>query len=1074
MNITQRPFLKRNFINYPYQVVDTSANSPRYFDITYFPDKIGGGKSLIKLRGNGENLRRFDNAEIEVIDAAGDAVKTEIIPFIDRFGNYMASIYVYPETAQGLATLSIVGVASHDQQGNLLRTQQTNELGYNLIWTRRLTILPFERNDSEIVFDTPPTVTIAQIIAPARISNALQSTGLYSMTTSSNGRITTSNFKGFDKVSATNNGTDDNDLIKTRIQPDLRSATATTVNTQVRQAHRSIINGYQTENFNAYNTVMTTTVPFFSSSYVGGLIEFFTQSYTLTPNIPTTATFANRNPYNNLITQTSQSQQSQLEAWSSTIVKVQNDTTAYLQTPVKATIQSENNQGSRTTSEHIYRDVRAFTASLTYTANSSLTITSSLISQSYMQFTFYGIKPVAGDVYKIRTYYRRSAATQDWTLLNDQVIDAPEYLTDATQTNQASYAKTVSDFLLTGHFTSDAIFQENWSLYNDTQTGFDTATGSVQSTTLMDSIRLQSATTYNKILTTQFYQNYIDEQTYSIGLDCTLDPYTELEVYMTSDPLATTLISSDYQPKAYIRTLNREKTRYSDSYGRYGKFVGKIVNDTNARTPYGRVVFDFTTDYDGLGRPLFRCKSSNTTNTGSAYLSKISITPQKLNGFTPQLIQFSAAAPPDFNYYLSESVDYKLEYFDYTGRQSEFITYLRDVQMDFVSEIASNKCQAEYKKFDFTSQYWASASLNAVSPSYLISGRTLAQVTSESYSADTRLYPLFVNGAAGSVLGSFAGNAAGDTPVDGWNCAIPINDGLYGTTALNSSFRYISASISYTDMVAYKNAAGRVTSSWRWFDTFTNSFNSGPGPAGALGAYAYTTASISTIDNTRFPTHSCVGITRTDASQSYANYVIANGDTARTRALKGRRLLWPTSNTANPDYFTENGGIYNVKFKLKKTSSYVPDSGSYLMVYVFDAFASYTTSSIGTPGWYPPERNIVKVGHAYTSGSVALPSITWFDSATGFYYDEYDINVIQYGTPAQLVFEPSGLDGKYFGTLVDDIEFCKVGVTTDPLFIKPQAIQNTSLFSTTTFVPTKAATNPTAIPSKPTSIVKSR
>ena len=1069
MIIKQQAFLRRGFADLPYQVVDTSLTSPNYFNITQFPEKIGGGKTLIKLRGNGSNLRRFDETEIEVVDAAGNPVRAEVVPFTDRFGDYLVSLYVYPETAQGAATVSIVGVATQDLQGNPINIQ-TNDLGYNVLWTRELTILPYERNDSDIVFDVPPTVTVAQIITPARISNALQSTGLYSMTTSSNATIITSNFKGFDKVTAANNGTDDNDLIKTKIQPDLRSTTATTVNTNVRQAHKDIVGGFQTENLNEYNTVMITSTPFFDSSYAGGLIEFFTSSYTLTPTIPSRAGFANVNPHNGLVTQTTQSLQSQLEAWSSTIVKVQNETTAYLQRPVQVSINTAGPFGSTVTSNHIYSNVSTFTASLTYTANSSLTITSSLISQSYMQFTFYGLKPAAGDVYKIRTYYKRSAATQDWTLLNDQIITAPEYLTDATKTNQASYAKTTSDFLLTGHFTSNNVFQENWSLYNDTTTGFDTATGSVSSTVLEDSVRLQSTTTFNKILTTKFYQNYINEQAYTIGADCTLDPYTELEFYMTSDPLSTTLVASDYQPKAYIRSTNKEKTRYTSDYGRYGKFIGKITNDTNNRVPYGRVVFDFLTDFDGLGRPLIRCKSTNTTRTGSAHLAKLSITPQKLNGFTPELVQYSMPAPPDFSYYLSESIDYKLEYFDYTGRQSEYVTYLRDVQLEFVSEIASNQCQAEQKRFDFTSQYWISASLSPLD--YLISGRTLAQVVSESYSADTRLYPMFINGAVGNALGSYAGNAAGDTPVDGWNCAIPYNY-IDGSTATYASFVYISSSLALTNMTAYKNAGGRVTSSWRWFDTFTTNFSTGIMYT-SLDTFAYQTSSISTIDNARFTTHSCVGITRTGASQSYADYRVANGDTARTRALKSRRLVWPTSNATNPGYFTENGGIYNVKFKLKRTSLYTPDSGSYLMVYVFDAFANYTTSSIGTAGWYPPDRNIIKIGHNYTSGSVSTPSISWYDTATGFYYDEYDINVIQYGTPAQLVFEPSGINDQFFGTLIDDIEFCKVGVTTDSLFIKPQAIQNTSLFSSTAFIPTKVATNPSAIPTKATSVIKKR
>ena len=1073
MIISQQPFLKRDFASYQFQVVDNSSNSPDYFDITFFPEKIGGGKSLIKLKGNGANLRKFDETEIEVLDSQGNAVKTEVIPFTDRFGDYMAAMYVYPETAQGIGSVSIVGVASRDLSGNEINPTP-NELGYNLIWTRSINIQPYERNESEILFDIPPTVTVAQVITPARISNALQSTGLYSMTTSSNMTIITSNFRGSDKVTATNNGTADRDLINTKIQPDLRSATATTVNTNIRERNASIYGGYQTENLNEFNTVVRTTTPFFSSSYVGGYVEFFTGSYTLAPNIPTRATLANQNPYSGLITQQTQSLQTQLESWASTIVKVENDTTAYLERPVQVSIKTNGPFGSTVTSNHTYTNVAAFTASLTFTPNSSLTVTSSLISQSYMQFTFYGLNPAAGDVYKVRTFYKRSAATQDWTLLNDQIIEAPEYLTDATQTNRASYAKTYNDFLLTGHFVDQLVLDDNWSLYNDTVSGFDTATGSISSTALLDSVRLQTATSFNEILTSRFYQNYIGDQAYTLASNCTLDPYTELEFYMVSDPLSTTLVSDTYQPKAFFKSKNNEKTRYSTEYGRYGKFIGKITNDSNVRVGYGKVVFDFKSDYDGLGRPLIRCKPTRTTNTGSAHVAKISITPQRLNGFTPELVQYSVPAPPDFNYYLSESIDYKLEYFDYTGRQSEYVTYLRDVQLQFVSEIASNKCQAEQKKFDFTSQYWISASIVGTGD-YLVTGRTLAQAMTQRFSTNTRLYPMFVNGAVGSILGSFAGNEAGNTPVDGWNCAIPINDGLYGTTALNSTFRYISSSLSYTNMVAYKNAGGFVTSSWRWFDTFTSTFNSGAGNAATvLTNFAYISSSTSLIDNARFTTHSCVGITRNDASQSYADYVNANGDTARTVSLKRRRLVWPTGGSNATNHFTENGGIYNVKFKLKRTTSYTPDSGSYLMVYIYNAYTTYTTSSIGSDGWYPPDRNIVKIGHNYTTGNTTTPSISWFDTATGFFYDEYDINIIQYGTPAQLVFEPSGESDKYFGTLIDDIEFCKVGVTTDPMFIKPQATQNVSLFSTTAFIPTKQPTNATAIPAKTATVIKKR
>jgi hypothetical protein len=50
--------------------------------------------------------------------------------------------------------------------------------------------------------------------------------------------------------------------------------------------------------------------------------------------------------------------------------------------------------------------------------------------------------------------------------------------------------------------------------------------------------------------------------------------------------------------------------------------------------------------------------------------------------------------------------------------------------------------------------------------------------------------------------------------------------------------------------------------------------------------------------------------------------------------------------------------------------------------------------------------------------------------------------VIQYGLKASLCFEVSGSldDDKYFGCVIDDVEFCKVGVTEDPSLIAPETV----------------------------------
>ncbi len=1042
MIIKHQPFLKRNFISYDYAVVDTTATSDNYFKVTYLPSTIGGGKSLIKFQGNGQNLELNSQTEIEILDAAGNPVKTDITTYIDRFNNYYVTISVYDNTAPGVGTVCFVGKATRDLKNRPIQSNNTNELGYNVVWTASINIQPTERNNSPLVFNEPPSVDLAQVITPLRINNSQITSQQFAIVTCSIATITTSNFKGFDQKAANSKNILSSRLQSIQINPNQQSTTTNTVNTDTKSSHPDIIGGYAVNEVNEYNTVITTTTPFFSSSYVGGYLEFFNQRYTLSPQTQSNTTIANTNPYNTL-TNTAPTVQDQLNYWKSTIVKVDDSRTAYLDTPVA--INTTTTNGTRTsTNTHTYKSVSRFTASLYYTPSSEVYVTSSAISQSYLQFTFNELDPIAGDVYKVRLFYKRSSVNQDWTIINDQIITAPEYLTDARYPNQTSYARRVSDYLLQGHFTSQQIVNNNWSLYNETLTGFDTATASYDSTTLIDSIKLETKNDpsgYYRLLTTKYYQNYAEEQAFTIDFNCTLGPYTELELYASSDALSTTLISTDYQSRAYNKSKNNDKTRFSENYTRFGKYIGKVVNNSQNTVHYGRVAFDFESDREGLGRPLFRCKPVSTV-TGSAWIAQVGVKPIKYNGFTPQIVQFAIPTPSDYSSLLSESVDYKIEYFNYTGEQSEFVTYLNNIPLNLVGTVPTNGCQAESRVFTFTPTYYASAS--ATIPNALIAIKATSQIT-QSVSTSTRFYAAFTNGAVGT-LGSYAGQFAEETPVDGWNCAIPYIYMSSSTVGAPGNYVYISASISNTDQIVYRNAAGRVTSSWRWFDTFTKDFTTGPGLSTALSTWGYLTSSTSVVDNAYFTTHSSVGIRRSEASQSYADYVNATTNTQRTVALKRRRLVYPTGGSLTSSLFTENGGIYNVKFKLKRdpssTTTYTPQSGSYLMVYIFDAYKDFTEATRGKSGWYPPDRNIVKIGHAYTSGSVTTPALTWLDSATGQYYDEYDINVIQYGTPAQLVFEPSGDGGAYFGTLIDDVQFCKIGSTTDPNFIKPTSLAN--------------------------------
>ena len=230
------------------------------------------------------------------------------------------------------------------------------------------------------------------------------------------------------------------------------------------------------------------------------------------------------------------------------------------------------------------------------------------------------------------------------------------------------------------------------------------------------------------------------------------------------------------------------------------------------------------------------------------------------------------------------------------------------------------------------------------------------------------------------------------------------------------------------------------------------------------GRNTLTANSTSSIDGDYFHNAGGAGITRTAVSRSLTTGSTFTADDSSTglshltKALKARRLYFPTEVTASgtpsgsdywfkkytgqrsTDLFADNGGIYNVQLTLKKltTQDYYPDTNTYLRAFIHNVDIQIPSASAripGAPGWYPPDNNVVTIGNGYNSS----PIMSFNDLQTGYRLEKFNFNLIQYGYPAQLCFEASGslVDSAYFGIIIDDIQICKVGVTSDIRFIKP-------------------------------------
>lgn len=1168
--------LEQRLLDKNYYIADNSDTSPNYFDIVQFPDTVGGGKSLIVFRGNGNYLRIGSDIDVEILDVNGNPLYWEFTNLIDRFKQYYLSLYVYDVTADGIGTVIFTGEASRDLYGNAIPTQWINK--HNVIWTKQINIKPLERNDSQILFDQPPYISVVQAAVNERVSSGSISLGTYTTTSAANQfTITTTNFVGFDKSVALDNGIEDLDLQKQSINPLQIPATTNNVDTTTRTPIKEGANAYKINKTNRFNTILKSSQPFFSASHIGGIFEISgSLPTTFLPNIPTGYVLSG-------------SLASQLQGFYTRIVDVLDDKTALLEKPITVrTYRTDQRSDDLMMYNWTYSLIsQSFGGRITFASTTPTYVTSSILA-NYIEFTYSDLNPIAGEIYKIRPFYRLSGRQGDYWLLNDQFVRPIEFLTDPAYPNQTTYAKEVSEYYLYGHFTDPGSSTSSGSVgYWDVLTETPTAIGSTYTPTITNnpqiaSIQLQASQSNTAVFTTKNYQNYIGNRQYTISNYLTLDPGCELEVYMNSEPLQSSTIYGNSSTLAFNKTANLEKTRYSDAYSRFGKFVGKITNNTDKRLSYGKVGFDVLSDGDGLGRPLFRVKSINSDTTGSAYIGQVGVTATKLNGFTPNLVRFTIPFTQFPQVSLSQSLDFKLEYYDYTGNQSEYVTYLNGTSLNVTAQAVATGCQAESYAWSFDARtyhastqsytetvyydpgggfpagnidvplytYYTTAStadlilsastttrkwwpvIENLSGMYLsgsgfrtvptYSAGTDGHITSytQSYkfttdfdifgirysNSDVSLWnvrrPIIqdsnVSDSSYDIRFQVQGDPFATVPSDVLNGIIPVNSpGVYYTP---SGYIYGTASIAHTNeyppytassdpywlynltfsqwyyyvpsTYSYGSWQGKITSSWNWVSAYTENFGNYTMPqysnntiqpanlsyiygdgnllADRFASYSAVTPLMqysrslqtSSIDNRWFAYEGCLGITRNLVSESFASYSRVGATNAqKTEALKKRRLMFPMNGTATGSYFTTNGGVYDVRFKVKQYGNYRPDTGSFMDVYIFNANADFTSETPGTAGWQPPAANIVKIGNGYGT----LPVLSNYDPTTGAYFDEYHITLVQYGTPAQIVFEASGdvANNKYFGTLIDDVSFCKIGVTTDPALVGASSVYDT-------------------------------
>jgi hypothetical protein len=189
MAVIQKTLFAKNLDKYAVLVNDTQSDS-KYFKITELPDTFTGGKNAFLIAGS-EYLVPDTKIQIELKDSAGNIIYHEPgeglissslngAPFIAEYYegvSKVVSVYVYPDTAYGPCTLTILGELSEyqDTNGLTLPVSLDWENKYNVKWQKQIDVNPSLANTTKIRFYQRPTAKITELLSPLyRIENDLK------------------------------------------------------------------------------------------------------------------------------------------------------------------------------------------------------------------------------------------------------------------------------------------------------------------------------------------------------------------------------------------------------------------------------------------------------------------------------------------------------------------------------------------------------------------------------------------------------------------------------------------------------------------------------------------------------------------------------------------------------------------------------------------------------------------------------------------------------------------------------------------------------------------------------------
>jgi len=611
-------------------VLDTERFSPKYFNLSSFPDTFGSGKNLIKLSTRTNLFVPESLIRIEVLDGGGNVVYHEVLDYLGKDKSRAIAVYIYTDTVPGDGRIRIAGrlQINTDTGERYPLSNDPSSRDFidqpNILWEGTMRIAPERKNDSEIVFTKQPRAIITEEIRtfqiPAGTGNLLTAS-----LASTSARITlTSRIKSEDRVTGNARS---NAIIEDQFDAAAKN---------VRQGIPNITSNSGTSTSGNYivlrdsPTVAKTTNFTFTDAMIGGTLIIANPS--VVNSLP--LNMQNRSSYLTLPT-----------TYSASITRVLDSSTVELSTPFVYTLPYTTTAGESMSTLISKIDSSAnFTAS--YTQKISVSGTEN--SQSFANITLSNIEPATGDIYRVKTLYKPAGAFGEFIDLGDTVLESYNVLVDT-----GSYGATIAEGIVdlpVGTIIDSNHISTYWE---------STQALTYSNANLISSIQCATVGQYTKLNSKKSF-NLIENTQYEINFDSYVNGAGIVDVYVSGSIVQPDLTDTKRltsKPQANLQNL--------------GTYIGTLEQAKAGRSLDN--VFKFSSTTAGNAKLVFALRS------GTWQFSDIQVNTLSETGFTPNYTKIKVRVP---TVHLKSELIFKFQYFNYQGVRAALETVVYGVKFN--------------------------------------------------------------------------------------------------------------------------------------------------------------------------------------------------------------------------------------------------------------------------------------------------------------------------------------------------------------------------------------------------------